>query len=141
MWSLIDTLSAPGPYDMLGVCRFLDHVPDRERAQRAVDRIGSVLLDGKLVALDPDEPGEVHGPLEFAPRPQSIARQLFDDSTISAHLDHLAGAQREDGGWMFNWLDWSAQATLDWRGVLTVEALSLLRHNGRLQAVNSAGAK
>ncbi len=132
MWSLIDTLSAPGPYDMLGVCRFLDQVPDRERAQRAFDRIGSVLLDGKLVALDPDEPGEVHSPLEFAPRPQSIARQLFDDAAISAHLDHLAGGQREDGGWMFNWLDWSVQATLDWRGVLTVEALSLLRHNGRL---------
>jgi hypothetical protein len=69
MWSRIDELSAPSAYEMLGVCKFLDDVPDRERAQRAFDRAGPLLLDGKLVALDPDEPGEVHSPLEFAPGP------------------------------------------------------------------------
>ncbi len=132
MWSRIDELSAPSAYEMLGVCRFLDCVPDRGRAQRAFDRVGPLLLDGKLAALDPDEPGEVHSPLEFAPRSKSLARQLFDDKTITAHLDHLAAGQREDGGWTFNWLEWSPAAASDWRGVLTVEALSVLRHNGRL---------
>ncbi len=132
MWSRIDELSAPGAYEMLGVCRFLDRVADRERAERAFDRVGPFLLDGKLVALDPDEPGEVHGPLEFAPRPQSMARQLFDDATITAHLDQLAAGQREDGGWTFNWFEWSPAAAADWRGVMTIEALSVLRHNGRL---------
>ncbi len=132
MWSGIGELSAPSAYEMLGVCRFLDRVPDRDRAQRAFDRVGPLLLDGKLVALDPHEPGEVHSPLEFAPRPQSLARQLFDDPTIPAHLDHLAGSQHEDGGWTFNWFQWSPAAAADWRGVVTVEALSLLRDNGRL---------
>jgi hypothetical protein len=117
---------------MLGVCGFLERVPDRDRAQRAFDRVGPLLLDDKLVALDPDEPGEVHSPLEFAPRPQSLARQLFDDTTITAHLDHLAASQRADGGWTFNWFQWSPAAAADWRGVVTVEALSLLRENGRL---------
>jgi hypothetical protein len=57
---------------------------------------------------------------------------LFDDKTITAHLDHLAAGQREDGGWTFNWLEWSAAAALDWRGVMTVEALLALRRNWRL---------
>src|SRR5271165_6437593 len=132
MWSRIGELSAPSAYEMLGVCRFLDRVPDRERAERAFDRAGPLLLDGKLVTLDPDEPGEVHGPLEFAPRPQSLARQLFDENTVAVHLDHLADDQREDGGWTFSWFEWSAAAALDWRGVMTVEALLVLRRNGRM---------
>jgi hypothetical protein len=83
------------------------------------------------VALDPDEAGEVHGPLDFAPEPGSLARGVFDDVTIKAHLDHLARAQLEDGGWTFNWPAWSPAAERDWRGFLTVEALRVLRANGR----------
>ena len=42
-----------------------------------------------VVTLDPEATGEVHGPLGFAPEPDSIARPLFDAATIAAHLDHL----------------------------------------------------
>ena len=82
--------------------------------------------------LDPDEPGETHSPLDFAPFPGSLARSLFDDAVISAHLDHLAAGQRDDGGWMFNWPAWSPAAEADWRGSLTVDALRVLHANGRL---------
>jgi hypothetical protein len=132
MWDAIARLSSPGPYDLLGVVRFLDRVPDRDRAWRAFDVIGPMLLEPDIVALDPDAPGEVHSPLEFAPRPQSLARQLFDSAVIEAHLDHLAAGQQDDGGWMFNWLAWSPAAAADWRGFLTVDALRVLRANGRL---------
>ena len=133
MWELIAGLSEAGPYDLLGVTQFLDHVPDRERARQAFEQITPALLDGKLVELDPDALGEAekHGPLEFAPRPDSLGRQLFDAATMDAHLDHLARSQREDGGWMFNWPSWSPAAEADWRGYLTVDALRLLRANGR----------
>jgi hypothetical protein len=109
MWDLIENLAEPGPYEMFGVLAFL----------------GSV-------TLDPEAAGEVHGPLDFAPLPGSIARQLFDEATIAAHLDHLAASQRDDGGWMFNWLAWSPAAEADWRGFITVDALRVLRANGRL---------
>jgi hypothetical protein len=132
MWPGIASLSAPGPYDMLGVFAFLDSVPDRVAAQQAFEKAGPLLLDCKLVELDPDAAGEAHGPLDFAPRPQSIARQLFDTATIDAHLDHLARAQQEDGGWTFNWPAWSPAATADWRGFLTVDAVSVLMANGRI---------
>ena len=117
-------------YEMFGVLAFLQHVPDRSRAKDALKRVGRLLRRG-LVALDPNAEGETHSPLDFAPLPDSIARPLFDDATIEAHLDHLAGAQREDGGWTFNWPAWSPAAEADWRGFLTVDALRVLRANGR----------
>ena len=133
MWDMIEQLSEPDAYPMLGVCRFLDHVPDRARAEAAWEKVGPLLLERGLIALDPEAAGEVHTPLDFAPLPGSIARRLFDDATIAAHLDHHAAAQREDGGWMFNWPAWSPAAEAEWRGFLTVDALRLLRANGRLQ--------
>src|SRR5215472_1345948 len=36
MWELIDQLTEPGGYDMFGVLAFLQHVPDRSRAQAAL---------------------------------------------------------------------------------------------------------
>jgi hypothetical protein len=87
------------------------------------------LLD--VVTLDPDAPGEVHRPLDFAPLPDSIARRAFDAHTIAAQLDHLAASQQPDGGWTFNWPAWSPAAEAEWRGSLTVDALVVLRANGR----------
>ncbi|HZZ55076.1 MAG TPA: hypothetical protein VFE26_12435 [Trebonia sp.] len=129
MWRGIEQLTEPNAYEMFGVLAFLQHVPDRPRAADALRRIGPLLH--ALVALDPNAEGETHSPLDFAPLPDSIARSLFDDATIEAHVDHLAGAQREDGGWTFNWPAWSPAAEADWRGFLTVDALHVLRANGR----------
>lgn len=137
MWELIDALDAPGAYEMFGVLAFLQHVPDRDRAARTVRRVGSLLLERGLVALDPEAAGEVHGPLDFAPFPDSVARPLFEDTVIQAHLDSLAAAQRADGGWMFNWPSWSPAAEADWRGYLTVDALRILRANGRSVTLRS----
>ena len=131
MWSRIDTLAAPSGYEMFGVLAFLQHVPDRQRAAAAFARVGPLLISGGLVALDPSAEGEVHSPLEFAPLPSSLARGLFSEATIDAHLDHLAGGQRDDGGWMFNFPSWSPAAEADWRGFITVDILRILRANGR----------
>jgi len=131
MWDGIARLTEPGAYEMFGVLAFLEHVPDRARAQAEFAQVGPLLLERGLVTLDPEGAGETHSPLDFAPLPGSIARSLFDAATIDAHLDHLAAAQRDDGGWMFNWPAWSTAAEADWRGFLTVDALRVLRANGR----------
>ena len=132
MWNRIGKITEPGAYEMFGVLGFLQHVPDRDRAREVFGRIGPLILERNLVALDPEAPGEVHGVLSFAPEPDSLARALFDDATVQAHLDHLAQGQKEDGGWTFNWPAWSPAAERDWRGFLTVDALRALRANGRL---------
>ena len=134
LWSRIDALADVGPYDMRALFWFLDHVPDRDRAPRGhgEDRARSESSRRRYrPALDPEAPGEVHFPLDFAPLPGSLARSLFDRQTIDAGLDHLAAAQLPDGGWTFNWMAWSPAAEREWRGHMTVEALRLLRANGR----------
>jgi hypothetical protein len=131
LWSRIGSLTSTGPYDMRAVLRFLDSVPDRGRARKAAARLGPVIFGQDLVAMEPGAPGEVHTPLDFAPQPGSPARELFDEAVFAAHLDHLAAAQRDDGGWMFNWLAWSPAAEREWRGAVTVDTLHLLRANGR----------
>jgi hypothetical protein len=133
MWSLVDGLTEPGPYEMFGVLAFLEQVPDRARADAALDRVGPLLQSRGLAALDPEAAGaaEAHSPLDFAPLPGSMARRLFEPAVIEAHLDHLAAGQRDDGGWTFNWMAWSPAAEPDWRGYLTVDALRVLRANGR----------
>ncbi|MGH2969193.1 MAG: hypothetical protein ACRDK0_09025, partial [Solirubrobacteraceae bacterium] len=130
LWERIDALASPHAYELYGAVRFLDHVPDRGRARAALERVSARLR--AVVTLDPEAEGETHGPLGFAPRPDSIARPLFDDATIAAHLDHLAAGQQPDGGWTFDFPAWSPAAEADWRGALTVDALQTLRENGRL---------
>jgi hypothetical protein len=129
MWERIGQLGEPGPYDLYGTLRFLDHVPDRDRAAAALEAIAPAIH--AVVTLDPEATGEVHGPLGFAPHPDSLARPLFDDATIAAHLDHLAAGQQPDGGWTFNFPAWSPRQEADWRGFVTVDALDTLRRNGR----------
>jgi hypothetical protein len=132
VWARIDALGDVGPYDMRALFWFLDHVPDRDRARAAMDKIGPVIVERNLVALDPATPGEVHFALDFAPLPGSLARGLFDQQVIEAGLDHLATtAQQPDGGWTVNWMAWSPAAAREWRGHATVEALRTLRANGR----------
>jgi hypothetical protein len=135
LWRRIDELDDPGPYGFRGALKFLEHVPDRSRAEQALERVGRLLFDRHVVALDPHAEGEVHTPLDFAPHPHSIARRLFDRATIDAHLDRLAGGQADDGGWTFNWLAWSSVAATEWRGSITVDALCTLRANGRLDRI------
>jgi hypothetical protein len=43
----------------------------------------------------------------------------------------VAAALLAEGGCFLKWPAWSPAATADWRGSITVDALRLLRGNGR----------
>jgi hypothetical protein len=130
-WRKIDELEAADLYEVRFVLEFLQHVPDRVRAEKNFTRIGPKIFEQNLVALDPAAPGEVFTPLDYAPRPDSLGRRLFSDEVIRAHLDTLAQAQGPDGGWSFNWTAWNPTTTLEWRGWVTIQALKTLRAYGR----------
>jgi hypothetical protein len=132
VWKKIDALEATSEYEINNVFSFLESVPDRDRAQQAMKRVGPKLFEQNLVALDPKAEGTVHFLLDYAPYPNSIARQLFDDDVIEQHLDAVIEAQDEDGGWSFNFDGWNDMTTLEWRGWMTVGNLLTLRKNGRL---------
>jgi len=130
-WRALDALEETSAYEMRAVLPFLDFAPDRQRAERVFERVGPKILEQKLVALNPTAQEDAHSPLTFAPTPDSLARSLFSDALIEAHLDALASAQQEDGGWTINWLAWNPAAALEWRGVVTIDALITLRAYGR----------
>lgn len=130
-WRNLDELEETSPYEMRAVLPFLDFVGERERAEKVFARVGPRLLEQKLVALVPTTQEETHTPLNYAPRPQSLARRLFSDELIATHLEALAALQQADGGWPINWLAWNPASALEWRGCVTIEALLTLRAYGR----------
>jgi hypothetical protein len=126
-WQTIEQLEISSGNDFLSVLLFLEHVADRERAERAFERISSQLLAGEHITYDPAATGYVFMPLEYAPSPQSMARRLFDTATIERHLTALAGKQQRDGGWPISWLAVSPACELEYRGIVTLNALKTLK--------------
>jgi hypothetical protein len=131
-WNVLDKrIGELGQDDSINMLVLLEHAPDRARAESAFAALGERILT-ELVALDPTAPGYVKSPLEFAPRPASIARRLFEDETIERHLDALAARQEADGGWPITWEPPSTAAVSEWRGFVTLRVLGVLDDYGRL---------
>ncbi len=114
------------------VLRFLEHVPDQDRATGLAERVGPGLVSARYFKT---EPAAAYGlsPLRFAPSPSSCWRALFDDTTIDGHLDALAAGQQDDGGWEFAWAAPSDASHLAWRCLHTLEAVSVLEAYGRMR--------
>lgn len=141
-WQAVDSLEESHPYEVEAAVAFLDSVPDRSRAEAAADRLGRLVREHRLVALDPERldaspvppgyaPGEHHFPYDYARTPGSLARAWFTDEEMTRSLDFLASEQREDGGWPIRWRAWAPGTALEARPMVTVEALRTLRAYGR----------
>ncbi|MGW1036216.1 hypothetical protein ACWD4Z_28980 [Streptomyces antibioticus] len=141
-WRAVDSLERSHPYEVEAAVAFLDAVPDRPRAEAAADRLGRLVREHRLAALDPDRldtfsvapgyaPGEHHFPHDFARTPHSLARAWFTDDEMARSLDFLAGEQQEDGGWPVRWRHWAPAPALEARSMVTIEALRTLRAHGR----------
>ncbi|WP_186785709.1 hypothetical protein [Streptomyces misionensis] len=141
-WQAVENLEKSHPYEVQAAVAFLDCVPDRPRAQAAADRLGRLVREQRLAALDPDRldaypvapgyaPGEHHFPHDFARSPASLARAWFTDEEMVRSLDHLAAEQRADGGWPVRRRHWAPVPALEARPMVTIEALCTLRAYGR----------
>ncbi|MFC4334734.1 hypothetical protein [Salininema proteolyticum] len=129
-WDHLSKTGELGAYDALAVLAFLEGVPDRDRAETELERLSDSLL--ATVAFDPETPGHVHSPLDFAPNPDALARGLFADSDIDRQLDHLIATQNDDGGWAPNFAMWTPVVAHEWGGHLTLARLATLRAYGRI---------
>ncbi|MFE5396658.1 hypothetical protein ACFQ9U_19130 [Streptomyces sp. NPDC056568] len=141
-WRAVESLTTSHPYEVEAAVAFLDAAPDRPRAQAAADRLGRLVREQRLAALDPDDldaypvspgyaPGEHHFPHDYARHPHSLARAWFTDDEMTRSLDFLAAAQDEDGGWPVRWRRWAPAPALEARPGVTLEALRTLRAYGR----------
>ena len=117
---------APHALVLVASLWFADAIRDAvlvERLARFVPRAGVLRVGGG--AED-----ETVRPLDFAPRAGGPARALFSDTLIAAELERLAAEQQADGGWTVDFVSYSPQAAIEWRGYQTVRAVSILRGDG-----------
>jgi hypothetical protein len=110
---------------------FLAHEPERDRADAMADAVRGQLGSAALFRLDPEQAGYGLSPLSVAPAADSRWRVLFSDDVLDAHLDRLLADQQPDGGWPISWEPPSEAARLEWRGIVTLDALRTLVSYGR----------
>jgi hypothetical protein len=135
-WQKLDSGQLPGDAHALAeTFVFLEHVPERDRADKHAALLAANLADVPMFHLDPDAPGYGLSPLHLAPEPGSRWRALFTDSQINGHLDRLVKDQQPDGGWPISWEPPSEAAVCEWRGIVTLQALRTLTSYGRLTAL------
>jgi hypothetical protein len=140
-WQQLAAGDPPGDAHTLSeVMIFLANVPDRDRADEHARAIAAHFADVSMLHLDPDAEGYGLTPLQLAPEPGSRWRHLFTDAQIDGHLDRLLKKQQDDGGWPISWEPPSEAATLEWRGVVTLDALRTLTAYGRVSADGSSSA-
>lgn len=125
-WRQIAETDIDAFHMLMPAITFLEYVPDRERAERELQRIAARISQPDIIALDPDAEGYIQKPLDWAPMPQSYCRRLFTDDIIQTHLAALARHQQSDGGWTISWEPISPAVELEWRGWTTIAALRTL---------------
>jgi hypothetical protein len=136
-WQQLETGNLPGDAHALKeVLVFLEHAPDRDRADRHAAALASNLASVAMFHLDPDTPGYGLSPLDLAPQATSRWRTLFTDAQIDGHLDRLEKDQQADGGWPIAWEPPSQAAVAEWRGMVTLQALRTLTSYGRLTSAS-----
>ena len=129
-WKHVDALQWTEPHEAIGVCAFLQYVPDRHRALAAMSRLSTMIL--ATIDVHPRATGHVHTPLDLACHPHHIARPLFTDAQIERNLQDFEEQQRPDGGWDARWGHWDTTATLEREGMRTIQRLRILRAYGRM---------
>jgi len=134
-WRALESGGLPADaHELSEVLIFLEHVPERDRADGIVASLSAEIANVPMFLLDPDAPGYGLTPLDVAPQADSRWRSLFTSGQIDAHLDRLLGRQQYDGGWPISWEPPSQAAVLEWRGMVTFGALRTLASYGRITA-------
>ena len=111
--------------------QFLDAAHDTHpEAALILDRLRKLIPADGLLPVGGGTEDEMMRPLDFAPYPDRPVRTLFTPETIATELRRLVDQQQEDGGWRVDFRSYSPAAVLEWRGYMTVRAVSILQRNG-----------
>jgi hypothetical protein len=128
---------SPHALELAFAMRFLDAAYESHPEVTAlIERLAVHIPADGLLHVEGGTDDETMRPLDFAPFPDRPTRTLFTEDVVEAELARLAGQQQEDGGWPVDYASFSPAATLEWRGYMTVRAVSILRHNA-----SSAGSR
>jgi hypothetical protein len=131
-WQAIEKQPPADAHTVMEVLIFLEHVPQRQRAEAAALVLAQRFPEIPDIHLDPYAPGYGLSPLQFAPMAGSRWRGLFTAAQVEADLDRFQASQEPDGGWPISWDPPGETSRFEWRGVVTLEALRTLSSYGRL---------
>lgn len=132
IWNAIASLKLSDPYTFRYVVHFLDVVGDREHAEEEIAKLAERMPEDGILKVEAGVEGETLSAVEVATRPGHVGTRLFPRELIDRQLDELAAEQHDDGGWDFTWPKWNPAAALEWRPVVTLQALATLRAYDRL---------
>lgn len=125
--------SAPHAIALSFAVRFLDAAHERyPAAPPLLARLAEFVPDTGLVPVEGGSEGETMRALDFASVPGSPASALLGAGVLEAGLDELAAEQQDDGGWKVDFASYSPAAAMEWRGYVTVGAVTTLQRAGRL---------
>ncbi|MBE9918286.1 hypothetical protein G8C92_30265 [Paenibacillus donghaensis] len=133
VWGQIPRANPADYHDVIQCIAFLEHIPDRERAEAEMKNVDHWLKQPGTIELDPEAEGYVHKVLDWAPTPDSYAKKWITEADMERHLDHLIRNQQEDGGWTVSFPAISQGNASEWRGLITVDRLLTLKAYGRLE--------
>ena len=136
-WSALEANLPGDAHTAICVLRFLEHVPDRDRARAVVEALRPELPSMSWLHYDPTADGYGVSPLQLVPTPESEWRNLFPRDVIDGHLDAIEQTKADDGGWTIEWPTVGPAAVSEWRGRITLQHLLVLRAYGRVAAVGS----
>lgn len=118
---------APQAHVLMFSLRFLDAaVSQAPEAEAALDHLARHVPADGAIAVRGGAPDEKIYLLDLSPRPDSPSRRLFDLRAVEADLARLAEGQQADGGWTIDFETASPAAALEWRGYMTVAAVTTL---------------
>jgi hypothetical protein len=129
-WRSLTALN--GAHDVSEALVFLEHAPDRRRAEELAASLVRRLPDTRMFKTDPAALGYGLDALFYARTPKAWVAQWLNPALTRAALSHLEQAQQDDGGWPINWTPPGSAAIAEWRGLVTVRAVRVLRAYGRL---------
>jgi hypothetical protein len=120
----------PPAIELAFAIQLLDAVHDTHpQAAAPLDHLRKHIPTSGLVHVQEGLEEEMMRPLDFAPTPDRPVRALFTPEAISAELQRLIDQQHDDGGWTVDFASYSPAAALEWRGYMTVRAVSILQRN------------
>jgi hypothetical protein len=123
---------APPAHELLFAARFTDALAATDRASAAplLERLARFIPSDGIIPVPGGIENEALRPLDLAPHPDSVVRDLFGDDVIVMDLDRLARGQQPDGGWTVDFASASPAGALEWRGYATVAAVTILLATG-----------
>ncbi|MFD0871528.1 Uncharacterised protein [Chlamydia abortus] len=133
LWDYVDREEPSGYHDGVQWISFLEHAPDRQRAEAILaTKVDKWLSRQDTIERNPAAKGYVHKVLDWASSRECYAAKFISEEEFKQHLSHLVEQQQEDGGWPMSWQEVSLGAALEWRGGITVERLKTLKSYGVL---------